>query len=64
MIDGKERFLYRYMVATPLRTVFDAIESRVTRKDFGTAVRDALERGLVDQCIVDGASRGWDARRH
>jgi len=52
-----------YQVTTPLRTLLDVARSRVSQEHLDRAVRDALERGLVERRRLENAACGRDARR-
>lgn len=54
--DVTERDGYR--ITTPLRTLLDAAASSLSAEHLATAVRDALERGLVRKRLLEEALEG------
>jgi predicted transcriptional regulator of viral defense system len=52
-----------YGVTTPLRTLLDVADSPLSQEHLDRAVRDALERGLVRQHLLETAPCSHEARR-
>ena len=54
---------YGYQVTTPLRTIVDVAESALSQEHLDSAVREALEQGLVRLGLLRTVSCSAAARR-